>query len=281
MTRQLGGAAGGGRSTNAQALSTAGSVDLDPYGRVAPPAGWSTADLHCHTDCSDGIVSPGELLEIAKSRGVRVVAITDHDMVHGALRARSHGAGRGTRVVVGQEVTTRWQHHIVGLFLNSPVPIFRTVPDTVRAIRDQGGLAVIAHPALGLPSSASIRVITEWLEETTFDGIELDSQYISPQTRDRLLDFYDAHRERLGAAIGGTDAHFGDVGKVVTLFEGETPEDLRIAIESRRTAVARTGLEYPKPGWRMHLKNQRRSLLWLPLYRLKVLLTGNYSKSRD
>ncbi len=259
---------------------TAGSVDVDRSGRIAPPAGWSAADLHCHTDCSDGVVTSGQILETAKSRGVRVVAITDHDMIHGALRAQSQGADCAPRVVVGQEVTTRWQHHVVGLFLDIPVPLFRTVPDTVRAIRERGGLAVIAHPALGLPSSASIKVITEWLEETTFDGIELDSPYISERSRNRLLTFYDAHRERLGAAIGGTDAHFGDVGKVVTLFEGETPEDLRAAIESRRTSVARTGLEYPKPGWRMHLKNQRRSLLWLPLYRLKVLLTGNYSRSR-
>ena len=279
MTGQSGGATRGRRSNDAERLSTAGAVDLDPYGRVAPPAGWSAADLHCHTDCSDGVVTSGQILEIAKSRGIRVVAITDHDIVHGALRAQSQYTCRGPRVVVGQEVTTRWQHHIVGLFLGGPVPIFRTVPDTVRAIRERGGLAVIAHPALGLPSSASIKAITEWLRETTFDGIELDSPYISAQSRNRLLDFYDAHRERLGAAIGGTDAHFGDVGKIVTLFEGETPEDLRAAIESGRTAVARTGLEYPKPGWRMHLKNQRRSLLWLPLYRLKIMLTGNYSKS--
>ena len=261
-------------------MPTVGDIDLDPYGRVAPPAGWSVADLHCHTDCSDGVVTSGEILEIAKSRGIRVIAITDHDMVHGALGAQPLGAPRGTRVVVGQEVTTRWQHHIVGLFLNRPVPLFRTVPDTVRAIREQGGLAVIAHPALGLPSSASIKTMTEWLEETTFDGIELDSPYISPSSRKHLLDFYDANSSRLGAAIGGTDAHFGDVGKVVTLFEGETPEDLRAAIETRRTSVARTGLEYPKPGWRMHLKNQRRSLLWLPLYRLKIMLTGNHSKEQ-
>ncbi len=281
MTGQPGGVAGGRRSNDAGVLSTAGSVDVDQSGRIAPPAGWSAADLHCHTDCSDGVVTSGQILETAEARGIRVVAITDHDMVHGALRAQSQGADRHTRVVVGQEVTTRWQHHIVGLFLGGPVPIFRTVPDTVRAIREQGGLAVIAHPALGLPSSASIGAMTEWLKETTFDGIELDSPYISARSRSGLLDFYDAHHERLGAAIGGTDAHFGNLGKVVTLFEGETPEDLRAAIESRRTAVARTGLKYPKPGWRMHLKNQRRSLLWLPLYRLKVLLTGNYSKGRD
>ena len=281
MSGRLVGAKDPGQSTGAGQIPPLGRIGLDPYGRIAPPAGWSAADLHCHTDCSDGVMSSGQILEIAKSRGIRVIAITDHDMVHGALSAQSHGAARGPGVVVGQEVTTRWQHHIVGLFLNRPVPIFRTVPDTVGAIREQGGLAVIAHPALGLPSSASIKTMTEWLERTTFDGVELDSPYISPRSREHLLNFYNANRRRLGAAIGGTDAHFGDVGRIVTLFQGETPEHLRAAIESRRTAVARTGLEYPRPGWRMHLKNQRRSLLWLPLYRLKVMLTGNYSQSRD
>ena len=281
MSGQRGGVESEGQSIHTGETPALRALGLDPYGRIAPPAGWSVADLHCHTDFSDGVVTSDQMLEIAKSRGIRVIAITDHDMVRGALSAQSLGEILGTRVVVGQEVTTRWQHHIVGLFLNRPVPIFRTVPDTVRAIREQGGLAVIAHPALGLPSSASIKTMTDWLDQTTFDGIELDSPYISPRSREHLLNFYHANQARLGAAIGGTDAHFGDVGKVVTLFEGETPADLRAAIETGRTTVARTGLEYAKPGWRMHLKNQRRSLLWLPLYRLKVLLTGNYSKGRD
>ncbi len=280
MTRDSGEAIGAGRFVDTDSPYLERPVDVDQTGRIELPAGFSAADLHCHSDWSDGVVSPSHILDAAELRGIRIIAVTDHDMIRGALEANARSSHRDTRLIVGQEVTSRWQHHIVGLFLDNPVPLFRTVPETVRAIRDRGGLAVVAHAGLGLPSSASISTITRWLEETTFDGIELDSPFLSPPARRRLLDFYDAHGEGLGAAIGGSDAHFGDVGRVVTLFEGETPDDLRSAIESRRTVVARTSLKYPGPGLGMRLKNQCRALLWLPLYRLKVLLTGNFSNGR-
>lgn len=280
LTVESGEAIGRGRSLLDNGPYIERPVEVDQAGRIVLPAGLSAADLHCHTDRSDGVVPLEHVLDVAESRGIRVLAVTDHDMIRGALEASQLSIHRETDLVVGQEVTTRWQHHIIGLYLSEPVPLFRTVPDTVRAIRQQGGLAVVAHPGLGLPTSASLRAITGWMKETTFDGIELDSSFLSSPARRNLLDFYKKHGERLGAGIGGTDAHYGDVGRVITIFEGETPDDLRTAIESRRTVVARTNLEYPGADWRMRLKNQQRALLWLPLYRLKVMLGGNYSKAR-
>ena len=77
----------------------------------------------------------------------------------GALaRASDHALATGARleVIVGMEVTTRRQDHIVGLCSwSAPSRIFRSVPDTVDEIHAQGGLAVVAHPFLGLPSSIS------------------------------------------------------------------------------------------------------------------------------
>jgi len=40
-------------------------------------------DLHTHTNCSDGDYAPAELLRLAKKRGVKTIAITDHDTVDG------------------------------------------------------------------------------------------------------------------------------------------------------------------------------------------------------
>lgn len=248
----------------------------DGAGRIITPPGYCAADLHCHSDRSDGVTSVEAILQAAKKRGLRAVAITDHDMVGGALLGRRSQHEYGIEVVVGQEVTTRWQHHIVGLFLQAAVPMFRSVNDTVRMIRDQGGLAIVAHPLLGVPSSASEGSLLRWLQRTTFDGIELDSQYTSAISRTRIARFYADHAEALGAAIGGTDAHFGDAGRVVTLFRGSTAEDLQQAIRQRQTLVARTSISYSKPGLREHFKNQTRSLLWLPLYRLRALVTRRY-----
>ncbi|PCI92414.1 phosphatase [Candidatus Aerophobetes bacterium] len=39
------------------------------------------ADMHCHSECSDGSLSPLELLSLAKEKGLSGLSITDHDTV--------------------------------------------------------------------------------------------------------------------------------------------------------------------------------------------------------
>lgn len=39
------------------------------------------ADLHCHSNCSDGTLSPSEIIQLAKSIGLQGLSITDHDTV--------------------------------------------------------------------------------------------------------------------------------------------------------------------------------------------------------
>ena len=251
-------------------------LPVDDDGRVVAPTGYAAAELHSHTGHCDGTRTVEENFALGRARGLAVVATTDHDMIDAALHGAKVAAEHGIETVVGQEITTRRQHHIVGLYLREAVPIFMSVPETVARIRDQGGLAIVAHPFLPYPGATSEGRMSRWLEETTFDGIELDCQYLSAARRERLLDFYFHHAERLGAAVGGTDAHFGDVGRVVTVFPGSTAADLRRAIEARTTAAARTQIAYDRPSISDRLHNQRRSLLYLPYYRLRSLLTGRY-----
>ncbi|MDP6349678.1 MAG: PHP domain-containing protein [Chloroflexota bacterium] len=249
---------------------------VDGDGKVVLPPGYAAAELHCHTLHSDGTRTVQENFALGRARGLAVVATTDHDMIDAARHGAEVAANHGIETVVGQEITTRRQHHIVGLYLQEAVPIFKSVPETVRRIRDQGGLAIVAHPFLRYPGATSGDRIRRWLDKTTFDGIELDCQYLSIERRERLVEFYRDHADRLGAAVGGTDAHFGDVGRVVTLFPGSTAADVRTALENRTTAAARTQIAYDGPSIGDRLHNQRRSLLYLPYYRLRALLTGEY-----
>ncbi len=235
----------------------------------APAGGWGVAELHCHTTASDGVVSPEELVEIAEHMGLDVLAVTDHDTMEGALRARDHSLATGARVevIVGMEVTTRRQDHIVGLFLERAPRIFRSVPDTVDEIHAQGGLAVAAHPFLGLPSSISPDRLRDALRKCQFDGIEAENPYMRKGSRDRLTAFLRDHSEGVGAQVGASDAHFGDLAKAVTLFEGRGATDLRRALEKRTTIPAVGRVSHPKPSLRAHLQNQYRSLLRLPVMR--------------
>lgn len=63
-------------------------------------------DLHCHTNLSDGSTGIDELIELARVRGVDVVAVTDHDTLAGSVQAESLGKQNGVTVVPGVEISS-------------------------------------------------------------------------------------------------------------------------------------------------------------------------------
>lgn len=74
-------------------------------------------DLHTHSHCSDGQLSPTELVSLARSRGVKVLALTDHDTVAGVAQAQA-AADHEIQVIAGVEFSALWKGrgvHIVGL----------------------------------------------------------------------------------------------------------------------------------------------------------------------
>ncbi len=75
-------------------------------------------DLHCHSVYSDGTLTPPELVARAAQRGVRVLALTDHDDTGGLAEARVAAAEHGIRMIDGVEISVTWRSHtlhIVGL----------------------------------------------------------------------------------------------------------------------------------------------------------------------
>lgn len=75
-------------------------------------------DLHTHTHYSDGLLTPTELVARAAARGVRVLALTDHDVTDGLPEAESAAQGLGLGFVPGVEVSVTWGSqtvHVVGL----------------------------------------------------------------------------------------------------------------------------------------------------------------------
>jgi len=82
----------------------------------------SGVDLHAHTTASDGTLSPAELVEEAVRRGLRVLAVTDHDSVDGVAPALA-AAGRHPplEIVPGIEINTdgpSGETHLLGFFLD-------------------------------------------------------------------------------------------------------------------------------------------------------------------
>ena len=76
------------------------------------------ADLHCHSNVSDGTLNPETLAERAHAQGVELWALTDHDELAGLQRARDAALDLGLRFLTGTEVSVSFAGetvHIVGL----------------------------------------------------------------------------------------------------------------------------------------------------------------------
>jgi len=79
------------------------------------------ADLHVHSNFSDGTDSPEQLVEQAAAAGLNTLALTDHDTVAGLDRAIAAGEQAGVEIIPGIEFTTenpRAEVHILGYFLD-------------------------------------------------------------------------------------------------------------------------------------------------------------------
>ena len=76
------------------------------------------ADLHCHSVVSDGTLTPEALAERAKTNGVELWALTDHDEIGGQHRALAAAKAQGMRYLTGTEISVTFAGetvHIVGL----------------------------------------------------------------------------------------------------------------------------------------------------------------------
>ena len=75
-------------------------------------------ELHCHTTCSDGTLTPEELVQAAIAAGVKAMAITDHDTLAGWERAMA-AAGNQLEIIPGLELSTVHRErslHILGYY---------------------------------------------------------------------------------------------------------------------------------------------------------------------
>ncbi|MDY6781446.1 MAG: PHP domain-containing protein [Cyanobacteriota bacterium] len=78
-------------------------------------------ELHCHTTCSDGTLTPTELVQLAVQSGVRVLAITDHDTLSGWSEALDAAQTHPLEIVPGVELSTVHNErslHVLGFYPN-------------------------------------------------------------------------------------------------------------------------------------------------------------------
>ncbi len=63
-------------------------------------------DLHTHTNLSDGLLSPIQLVQKARDQKLDIISITDHDSTNGIKEATEFGKTIGIEVIPGVEIST-------------------------------------------------------------------------------------------------------------------------------------------------------------------------------
>jgi predicted metal-dependent phosphoesterase TrpH len=185
--------------------------------------------------------------------GLRVIAITDHDSIDGALEASQCDPAH-CEVVIGEEVTSR-QGHVLGLYLSRRVAAGLDVAETIEEIHAQGGLAIPAHPFLQLGGA---RGVGSRFAGLPWDAIETENG--SPGAWFANRQARRAHAAWARAQTGGSDAHIlSAIGSVVTVFGGASAADLRAAIASGTTRAERRNRS-PLIGVRTMSRSLRRKL---------------------
>ena len=188
-------------------------------------------DLHCHTSASfDSLASPSAVVRAAAARGLTHLAITDHDRIDGALRARD-AAPAGLTVIVGEEVRTA-DGDLIAVFLERAVAPGRPARDTIAEVREQGGLVGIPHPFDRLRGSLlrdarleAIGPLVDWVEA-------YNARVIGGSGNERAAAFA---RELGLPGVAVSDAHSVlEVGVAYAAVGGDpsTPEGLVAALAS-------------------------------------------------
>jgi predicted metal-dependent phosphoesterase TrpH len=228
------------------------AVDVAPAPAPAPasdrPAGATgdryKVDFHSHTGHSKDSLCPApDLLAAAVRRGLAGLAVTDHDTVDGALQAlalveRQPERYPGLTIIPGEEVKTR-EGELIALYIRETIPPRLTPEETVRRIRDLGGLVFVPHPFDRVRGSRLTAAALDRIADTV-DGIEVfNARTTLTGDNHRALTFARTHGLLQTA---GSDAHVAwEVGHAFVELDtppATTPEALLVQLR-RGTVVGK------------------------------------------
>lgn len=226
-----------------------------------PTQGRAFVDLHCHSSSSfDSLSKPADLVRNAKRFGLTHLAITDHERIEGAQRARDLGSDE-VSVIVGEEVRTTGGD-LLGLFLEQAVPPGMSPVETAAAIHEQGGLVGLPHPFDRFRSSGGAMAAADALEglAAAIDFVEVHNARAVGRANERAALFAKEHGL---PGVASSDAHsLMEVGVAYSVL----PRDFSSAAELR-ALLAEADLVMGRGSYFVRA--------WTPIAKLVQRLRGN------
>ena len=188
------------------------------------------AEFHVHTCYShDSLVKIEDLLKACDKKGLDRVAITDHNVIKGALAAKELDP---ERVIVGEEIQTT-QGEVLGYFMRAHVSAGLTPMQTIETLKAQDAFISIAHPFdphRGTTwSESSLAEILPYI-----DAIEVFNARCLSNKANLQAEAY-AHKHRLACMVG-SDAHsLYELGRACLILPAfDDADSLRKALVSAR-----------------------------------------------
>jgi predicted metal-dependent phosphoesterase TrpH len=178
-------------------------------------------DLHVHTNRSpDGSTPPEALPAIARQRGLDGYAITDHNIL-------SSDTNNELLILPGVEISTR-DGHVIGLGISETIPRGVSADETIRRIRDAGGVSIVAHPYDLLRPAVKPHLLTE--HPNAIETIN-SASFLHTYSWTRARKFAEKGNYPM---TGGSDSHIPDtLGRAYTEIETES-RDVQSVLTSLR-----------------------------------------------
>lgn len=120
-----------------------------------PPG--TTIDLHIHSTYSDGLLSLQEIVDIAVTRNLAAIALTDHDTTAGVPEILRIGQAAGIEVVPGIEISVSYngcEAHLLGYFIDPTRPILHHYAKLLNDFRVQRAkkiVRILKHHGMDIP----------------------------------------------------------------------------------------------------------------------------------
>jgi len=228
-----------------------------------PQPGWYRGDFHCHTNHSDGVHPPAELIEVARGEGLAFFAITDHN----AVSAYGEFGEAGLLIIPGVEATYKrghwnifgvtedgdWLQQICRGYSDAPQPgdPYPTVNALMRTAASLGLLNSINHPLLApwaweFPQSEMqhLHALEIWNDPSWPDNdrdnpraVELWTRMLNDGWRVTALGGSDYHRPHPPAGQTKPDERLGLPGTYV-YAEALSGAAILSAVRERRAYVS-------------------------------------------
>lgn len=201
-------------------------------------------DLHTHSTASpDGGISAEQYQKALNTNLLDVIAVTDHNQIDFAVGLQHQ---LGDRIIVGEEIMTT-VGEVIGLYLTERVRPGLSPLETVKQIKEQGGLVYVPHPFESFRHGLHPAVLEELIDY--LDIVEICNGRAFLQNRSAQTVIWAKLNRIIGAA--SSDAHgLRGLGKTYTnVKELPKPGELMKVIARGTPVTERPGVRallYPK-----------------------------------